>query len=349
MKKGIKSYTFSELADLCAQCGQASFRAKQLIRWLYVTGVTSYDEMTNLPQSFKKQLEEIAPLYPSRIIDKQISHDGTRKYVIEYYDGAKVEAVGMPSKKSLSVCFSTQAGCGMNCSFCATGTEGLTRNLSAGEMIDQLLLVQHDFQTRISHVVSMGQGEPFQNYDAVLEALRFFNDKKGFEIGARHITISTCGIISGILQLAQEPEQFTLAVSLHAARQEIRDNLMPRCASLPLLNLKDALLQYVSKTGRRVSLEYIMIKDVNDTEQDLMALKDFCNSLLCHINLIPINSVAHALYQPSSMKTLEYWVKELNKTHKEATIRNSRGSDINGACGQLKNKQTTSSLNTTYN
>ncbi len=349
MKKGIKSYTFSELTDLCTQCGQAGFRAKQLIHWLYVIGATSYNEMTNLPQSFKRQLEEIAPLYPSHIIDKQVSCDGTRKYVIKYYDGAQVEAVGIPSKKSLSVCFSTQAGCGMNCSFCATGTEGLTRNLSAGEMIDQLLLVQQDFQTRISHVVSMGQGEPFQNYDAVLEALRFFNNKQGFGIGARHITISTCGIISGILRLAQEAKQFTLAVSLHAARQEIRDVLMPRCMSLPLSNLKDALLQYVSETGRRVSLEYIMIKDINDTEQDLIALKEFCNSLLCHINLIPINSVAHKSYQPSSAKTLKYWAEELNKAHKETTIRNSRGSDIDGACGQLKNKQVANSLNTPQN
>ena len=338
MKKGITSYSLSELPALCTSCGQPVFRAKQLIHWLYTTGVTSYDEMTNLPKSFREQLKELAPLYTGSIIDRQISTDGTGKYVIEYYDGSRVEAVGMPSKKSLSVCFSTQAGCGMDCLFCATGTEGLTRNLTSGEMINQLLLVQNDFQTRISHVVSMGQGEPFQNYDAVLEALRFFNSKEGFNIGARHITLSTCGIITGINKLSQEPEQFTLAVSLHATRQEIRDQLMPRCVSLPLPQLKDALLRYISQTGRRVSLEYMMIQDVNDTEQDLQALQEFCESLLCHINLIPINSVDHSRYRPSSQKTLQHWVRELNAIHKETTIRISRGSDIDGACGQLKNK-----------
>ena len=338
MKKDIKSYSFSELTQLCKDCGQPTFRSKQLIHWLYRIGVSSYDEMTNLPKTFREKINEIAPLYPSKIIDKQISKDGTRKYVIEYHDGARVEAVGMPSSKSLSVCFSTQAGCAMECVFCATGTEGLTRNLTSGEMIDQLLLVQNDFQTRISHVVTMGQGEPFQNYDAVLETLRFLNTKDGFEIGARHITLSTCGIISGIEKLSNEPEQFTLAISLHSARQEIRNKLMPRCSSLPLPQLKESLLQYITKTGRRVSFEYLMIKGINDTKQDLDALKEFCESLLCHINLIPINSVDHSPYQPSSKETMKHWVSELTSIHKETTIRNSRGSDIDGACGQLKNK-----------
>ncbi len=338
MKKDILSYSFDELTTLSKACSQPVFRVKQLIHWLYLMGVSSYNEMTNLPKAFRETLKVEAPLYPPKIIDKQISKDKTRKYVIEFQDGARVETVGMPSGKSLSVCFSTQAGCAMECAFCATGTEGLKRNLSSGEMLSQILIVQKDFQTRVSHIVSMGQGEPFQNYDAVMEALHFLNAKNGFEIGARHITISTCGIISGIEKLSYEKEQFTLAVSLHSAIQQTRDELMPRCASLPLAQLKEALLRYVAKTGRRVSLEYMLIKGVTDTEESLEALKAFCTDLLCHINLIPLNSVDHSRFQPSSKATQKHWVDSLSAIHKETTVRNSRGSDIDGACGQLKNK-----------
>ncbi len=342
----IRSYNISEIPALLAQYEQPRFRAKQLISWLYQKGASSYDEMTNLPNALREQLACDYPLTPLAIINKQISHDGTRKYVFEYHDGTRVEAVGIPSfdakkdgtPRHLTVCFSTQAGCAMGCVFCATGEEGLSRNLSSGEMISQINAVQHDFQARVTNVVSMGQGEPFQNYKAVLETLRYLNSPDGLGIGARHITLSTCGIISKIEALSREPEQFTLAVSLHAARQEVRDMLMPRVASQSLPQLKKALMSYVENTGRRVSLEYLLIHKLNDTQQDLEALLAFCEGLLCHVNLIPLNAVDGSAYRPSSPTTQQTWAQTLKAAGIEATMRQSRGSDIDGACGQLKNK-----------
>ena len=205
-------------------------------------------------------------------------------------------------------------------------------------MICQIVAVQNDFGCRVTNLVSMGQGEPFQNYQATLEALRFANAKDGLEIGARHITVSTCGIIQGIDRLANEPEQFTLAVSLHSALQDVRNEIMPRCSNIPLPHLKKALRSYIEKTGRRVSFEYLLIKGVTDTEKNLAALIDFCDGLLCHVNLLSVNEVEGSPYKPSSTATQQRWVKELKSAGKEATIRNSRGSDIDGACGQLKNK-----------
>lgn len=345
--KPIKSYTFSEIEEICRQQGLPRFRADQLIGWIYKTGVTSYGEMTNLPAKMRDELGKRFPLHETELIDRQLSRDGTRKYVFRYFDGACVEAVGIPSRtrdeydvpQHLSICFSTQVGCPMECVFCATGAEGFTRNLSAGEMIDQVRLVQEDFGVRASHVVSMGQGEPFMNYDATIEALGFLNDgKKGFGIGARHITISSCGLIPGIRRLSEDPRQFTFALSLHSARQDLRDTLMPRCTNTPLPSLKQALQAYVKATGRRVSLEYLMMKGINDSNEDLEALITFCSNLLCHINLIPLNAVEHSPYQPSSKNTLQRWMNTLSAAHKEVTIRDSRGSDIDGACGQLKNK-----------
>lgn len=347
MDKDLLAYNISEFSGIVEELGQPKFRTKQLVKWVFQDAVFSYDEMTNLPKALRSALHERFVLIAPVVIDKQTSTDGTRKYVFQYADGTQVEAVGIPSFDSketkneprhLTVCFSTQAGCAMQCAFCATGEEGLTRNLSSAEMVVQVLLVQVDFNCRVTNVVSMGQGEPFQNYDAVLEALRFMNSKDGLGIGARHITVSTCGLISGIDHFANEPEQFTLAVSLHSARQDVRDKLMPRCRSLTLPKLKASLLHYVETTGRRVSLEYLLIAGINDGEADLTALKEFCNGLLCHINLIPMNSVEGSPFKPSSLAIEQRWVNELKASGKECTIRNSRGSDIDGACGQLKNK-----------
>lgn len=347
MEHDIISYNLSELTPLLKSLGQPRFRAKQLLRWLYRDGATSYDEMMNVPRALRETLSKQAPLVPPRIVDRQISHDGTRKYVLAFSDGTRVETVGIPSRASkakrneprhLTVCFSTQAGCAMQCAFCATGHEGLTRNLSSGEMIRQILAVQLDFNMRVTNVVSMGQGEPFQNYDATLEALRFMNADEGLGIGARHITLSTCGLFTGIDRLAKEPEQFTLAVSLHAAQQHTRDLLMPRCAAQPLDRLKRHLLDYVSATGRRVSLEYLLIAGINDTDEALSALQEFCDGLLCHVNLIPLNRIDDSPWQPSSERTQQRFVRALRAMGKEATVRDSRGSDIDGACGQLKNK-----------
>lgn len=225
----------------------------------------------------------------------------------------------------------------MACAFCATGKEGLSRNLSAGEIVDQVLTVQRLLGRRVSNVVGMGQGEPFLNYDNVLAALRIMNSDKGLGIGARHICISTCGIIPGIEHFSHEPEQFTLAVSLHSASQATRLQLMPKTNSFPLPKLKSSLARYIEITNRRVTFEYIMIENVNDKESDLQELLQFCKGLLCHVNLIPINAVPESPFKPSKQQIIQKWIDVTAKHGIETTLRDSRGSDIAGACGQLKN------------
>lgn len=339
MDMPIKSYALPELNDLMADLGQPAFRAKQIAQWLYVHRVHSYDEMTNLPASLRSMLSERFPLFVPTVVERAVSHDGTKKYLIEYHDGVRVETVSIPSRNGdrLTVCFSTQAGCPMACTFCATGKEGFVRNLAPGEIVDQVLIAQEDAEHRVSNVVGMGQGEPFLNYDNSLAALRILNGPKGLAIGARHMSVSTCGLIAGIDRFAREPEQFTLAISLHAALQSVRDALMPNVARDDLPSLKSALQSYVAKTNRRVTLEHIMIRDMNDTQEDLDALCSFCSDLLCHVNLIPMNAVDDSPLQPSSSSTVQHWLSTIQNRGTEATLRESRGSDIAGACGQLKN------------
>ena len=336
--QSIKDFSREGLEGLFLDMGQPKFRAKQVFTWLYQKHARTYQEMTNIPQSLQEKLEHTYPLTWARIINKQISIDGTRKYIVQYDDGLTTEMVAIPTEDRLTVCFSTQVGCAMACAFCATGQEGFSRNLTAGEIVDQIMIAEEDMGLRVTNVVGMGQGEPFLNYDNVVAALRIMNSPDGLGIGARHITVSTCGILSGIKKWSTEPEQFTLAISLHSAIQSTRNQLMPKVASQKIAELKRELQQYVSKTRRRVTLEYIMIRDINDTEDHLKALEGFCEGLLCHVNLIPINSIDDSPYQPCSKNTLQRFVSELQKHGVEATIRNSRGSDIDGACGQLKNK-----------
>lgn len=336
--KPIKSFSQSELTELMKSYRQPAFRAGQIIQWLYQRGVSSYDEMSNIPKALRDTLEANHPLFSSTVINKQVSVDGTRKYLVSFNDGCCVETVGIPSHDGrLTVCFSTQVGCAMGCIFCATGKEGFTRNLSIGEIIDQIHIVQNDFDQRVTNLVGMGQGEPFLNFDAVINALEIINSKQGLTIGARKITLSTCGIIFGINRFADVSEQYTLAISLHAARQEIRDKLMPNAASNPLDQLHKALLSYIQRTNRRVTLEYTLIDGYNDSTEDLNALLSFASDLLCHINLIKLNRIAESPFQPSPMHTMEHWKATAELHGIETTIRISKGSDISGACGQLKN------------
>lgn len=342
----IKRLNLEELEALMIDMGLPKFRAKQLYEWLHTHRVASYEDMTNLPKPLRSRLQEQWPLASASVVDKQVSLDGTRKYILEFADGAQVETVGMPvfhedrkSVKRLSVCFSTQVGCAMACAFCATGKEGFSRNLSCEEMVEQITAVEKDFGCRVTNVVAMGQGEPFLNYEETLAALNQLNSPDSFNIGARHITVSTCGIIRGIRSFSREPEQFTLAISLHSAIQGKRNELMPRVANQPLDQLKRELLKYVERTNRRVTLEYILIQNVNDGEDDLRELISFTEGLLCHVNLLPINAVKDSEYQPSQPKTVNRWIAELAKSGVEATMRISRGSDICGACGQLKNSR----------
>ena len=335
-KRPIKSFSIEELATLFEETRLPKFRVMQVLSWMYVKGVCSYDEMTNLPKTMREQLDATFPLYPAKTLNSQTSQDESRKYLIEFHDGALAETVGIPSDSCrLTVCASTQSGCAMGCIFCATGKAGLTRSLEPGEIVDQILTVQEDFGTRVTNVVLMGQGEPFANYDNTIAALRILNHPKLLNIGARHLTVSTCGIIEGIRKLAEEPEQFTLAVSLHSALQESRNNLIPAMSNQRLDTLRLSLKRYAEFTGRRFTFEYALMKDVNDMEEELNALIDYCRGLLCHVNLIPLNAIEGSSVQPSSGNILHHWQTSLEASGIASSIRNSRGNDISAACGQL--------------
>ena len=336
MNTPLKSLSIGGLREAIRESGLPAFRANQILEWVYSKRVSSYDEMTNLPKALREQFSILYPLYLPDIKVKQVSKDGSRKYLLEFHDQVCVETVGLPSDdERLTVCVSSQAGCSMACDFCATGKLGLMRNLQPGEIVDQVMAVEEDFGRRVTNVVVMGQGEPFANYDSTIEALRIINNPKLINIGARHITVSTCGILKGIEKFSHEEEQFTHAVSLHAARQELRDKLMPTVRNMPLHELRDALLNYEKESGRRYSFEYALMKGVNDSDDDLEALVHYCKPLLCHVNLIPLNKIKGARYNPVPQHEMKRWKEKLEQHGIPASIRKSRGSDIDGACGQL--------------
>ena len=334
----LHAMTHGQLLELMKELGQPSFRAKQVEQWVWEKNVTSPDQMTNLPKDLREQLA--ARLGASGVVEvaRQVSEDGSRKYLLRFPDGVMVECVGMPTGSKLAVCASTQAGCAMNCLFCATGGAGFTRNLTTGEIYEQVMHVRDDFGTRVTSVVFMGQGEPFNNYDASLAALRKLNSPDGAGIGARHLTVSTCGIIPQIKRFMNEPEQFTLAVSLHSAVQKTRNMIMPGVKRYSLIHLYEVMGEYVDKTGRRPTYEYALINGVNDTDNELSALCDFCRGNLAHVNLITLNAVKGSLLQPSAPGRAEEFVRKLADVGVEATIRASRGADIDAACGQLRQR-----------
>lgn len=338
-KPNIKSLSHQQLADFISSHGLPGFRTKQIENWLYATCCHSFDDMTNLPKGLRAALQDAFVLEPLGLITSQSSSDGTRKYLLSLADGLSIETVGIPSQDGarLTVCFSSQAGCSMRCSFCATGRTGFRRNLNSGEMYDQIKFVEDDFGRRVTNVVCMGQGEPFLNYPATMDALRKINAPWGLGIGARHITVSTCGIIKGIQHFATEPEQFTLAVSLHSAIQQTRDKLMPGVANNKLVDLREEIKAYGNITKRRPSLEYALIKDINDDDDHIAALVAFCRGMLCHVNLIPLNPIDDpndtTKLEPS--KRASEISRALSAQHIENSIRVSRGADIDGACGQL--------------
>ena len=337
-RRDLHTLTHGELAEILSELGQPSFRTKQVEEWVWSKNAQSFDDMTNLPKSLREALAQRLTLGGVEEVARQVSVDGSRKYLLRYPDGVSVECVGMPSPGRLSVCASTQAGCAMGCAFCATGAAGLTRSLTASEIYEQVMHVRDDFNDRVTSVVLMGQGEPFMNYDASLGALRRLNDPEGAGIGARHLTVSTCGVIPQIMRFANEPEQFTLAISLHSAVQRTRNALMPGVRKYSLINLYNVMGEYVNKTGRRPTYEYALIGGINDTESELQALCDFCEGTLAHVNLIQLNEVEGSKFRPSTELRAQDFVRRLANVGVEATIRNSRGSDIDAACGQLKQR-----------
>ena len=337
--RDIRLLDLEELQNLVKELGQPAFRAKQLNEWIHEKNACSFDEMTNLPVAMREKLSERFSFNVPVELVKQVSKDGSRKYLLQFADGVSVETVGMPNRNKLAVCISSQAGCAMGCAFCATGLAGLSRSLTAQEMVDQVLHVSRDFGERVTSVVFMGQGEPFANFDATIDALRALNDPDGLAIGARHLTVSTCGVIPGIRRFAELPEQFTLAISLHSAVQGTRNQLMPGVKKYTLPRLHEAIQLYVEKTGRRPTYEFAMIDGINGTNPEMQALIDFCAGTLCHVNLIQLNNIPDSPFRPSPIEKVETLQRRLTMHGVETTIRNSRGSDIDAACGQLKQRR----------
>ena len=335
----LSGLTLDEITEITDELHASKFRAKQIHNWIYNKSVSSIDEMTNLSKDFREKLKQNSLLTDTKIKLKQTSSDGTIKYLVEYPDGVCVETVLMKfnCRTNLTACVSSQAGCAVNCTFCATGKRGFIRNLSYKEIIEQVLIIQRDTGLKVTNIVFMGQGEPLLNLDNVLKAAKIFNQE--FVIGSRRITISTSGIIPQIYELAryslEHNFQATLAISLHAPVHNIRKQLMPIEEKYPLPELKQALSDYIEKTGRRITVEYIMIKNLNSDIENAKALVHFIKDLKCNVNLIPYNDVNETGYEKPSDKEIMKFKYLLEHSGKKVTVRLERGADIDAACGQL--------------
>jgi 23S rRNA (adenine2503-C2)-methyltransferase len=333
----LKSLDPARLAAFVAGLGEPAYRARQIMRWLYERDEPDPAAWTDLPSALREKLDREARVTLLVEADRRVSgRDGTAKFLWRLEDSEAVESVAIPEGERLTVCFSTQVGCALRCTFCATGLGGFRRDLSAGEIVDQVLRMRAWAGRRVTNAVAMGQGEPFRNYEATLAALRILNSPEGLAIGARHLTVSTCGLISGVERFAREPEQFGLAVSLHSARQDVRDRLMPGVRRWHLPELRKACADYSRDTGRRVTFEYALILGTNDSEEDLEALIGFCRGLLCHVNLIPANPVAGSAAGRATKAQVHHFRGELMAVGVETSVRAERGADIDAACGQLR-------------
>ncbi|MCD8377982.1 MAG: 23S rRNA (adenine(2503)-C(2))-methyltransferase RlmN [Candidatus Gastranaerophilales bacterium] len=337
--KILSGLTLEEITEITDELKASKFRAKQIHNRIYLKSVSSIDEMSELSKSFREELKKIAAVTETKIKIKQTSSDGTIKYLVKYPDGECVETVLMrfDNRSNLTACVSSQIGCAVNCSFCATGKRGFIRNLTYTEIIDQVLTIQRDTGLKVTNIVFMGQGEPLLNLDNVLKAIDIFNND--FQIGARRITISTSGIIPQINKLSDYGLQSTLAISLHAPVSEKRIKLMPIEEKYPLSKLKPALLNYVKKTGRRITIEYILIKDFNSDIETAKSLALFLKDIKCNINLIPYNDVTETGYKKPSNNEIMKFKYLLEHSGKKVTVRLERGSDIDAACGQLSGKE----------
>lgn len=335
----IKSLSLNELEQALADIGEPKYRAKQIFQWLHKKYVNSFDEMLNLSKDLRQKLKENYYISCSAIEKKLIScYDSTVKYLFSLNDGEYVEAVLMSYHHGYSACISTQAGCKMGCTFCATGQGGFRRNLTAGEMLSQLQAMEKDRGVRISNVVLMGMGEPLDNFDNVVRFLRLVSSADGMNIGMRHLALSSCGLADKIRQLAELKLQITLSISLHAPNDEIRNRTMPVNKRFPIDELLSACREYIEKTGRRITFEYAMIDGVNDSIDCARQLASRLRGMLCHINLIPVNEVDKTGYKKSGKKSLNAFCAYLNNHGITATIRRTLGSDINASCGQLRGK-----------
>ncbi len=327
-----------EMETMVQSMGASRFRAKQIADWIFKKGVSSITEMTNLPRDFQQQLAAKALINRSKIQTTQTSSDGTAKYLFELLDGNTVESVFLKYNYGNTVCISTQVGCKMGCCFCASTIGGFQRQLSAGEIYDQVLSIEQSAGHRVGGIVLMGSGEPLDNYDEVVKFIRVISAPYSLNIGQRHITLSTSGIVPNIYRLAEEELSITLSVSLHAPNDSIRDHLMPVNKRYPLAQLIPACRDYANRTGRRVSFEYILIHGVNDSVQQAEELADLIKGLMGHVNLIPVNPVKERAWKRPPSETIKKFQTVLEKRGIPATVRREMGTEIDAACGQLRRK-----------
>ena len=332
----LLDYTLDELKVWMSENGESAFRGKQILSWIY-KGVMDFKGMKNIPKSLINKLEENFTITMSEIVEVYKSElDGTEKFLLGFSDGNLIESVLMRYKHGNSICISTQVGCRMGCKFCASTIEGRVRNLTTGEILSEVIAVQNYIGERISNIVLMGSGEPLDNYDNVVKFLEIVSADYGLNIGQRHITLSTCGIVPKIYELADKELSITLAISLHAFSDEKRKEIMPIANKYTISELLEACRYYLNKTKRRITFEYALVKDVNDGMEDAKALGKLLSGMLCHVNLIPVNEIKENSFKRSSKKAIEDFSEILRNNGIEVTTRREMGSDINAACGQLR-------------
>lgn len=339
--KSLYDFNYEQMSEMALEHGWKKFRGHQIFQWLYRKRVTSIDEMSDLSKDTREVLKEHYEITTLELRDKQVSSDGTAKYLFALADGALIESVLMQFDYGKSICVTTQVGCNMGCAFCASGLTKKKRDLTCGEMVAQVLAVQRDLDAkdeRLSHIVVMGTGEPFDNYDNVMNFLATVNHDRGLGIGARHITISTCGVVPKIYAFSREHTQYNLAISLHAPSNELRDKLMPINHAYPLEELFAALKEYTSSNNRRLTFEYILLKGVNDTKTQVKQLAKLLKGMNAYVNLIPYNAVDEKGFRSVTYQEAMVFYDALMKEGIRCTIRKEHGADIDAACGQLRVK-----------
>jgi len=337
MKKDIMSMNLAELTEEILALRQPKFRAKQIYRWLHKAFVTDFSQMSDLSLELRRILDDNFVIFHCTIEKRLVSeYDGTIKYLFKLNDGELIESVLMQYKYGYTVCVSSQVGCRMGCSFCASTLSGVVRSLTPSEILSQIYMISLDNNIRVSHVVMMGMGEPFDNYDNVLKFLSLVSDENGVNISMRHISLSTCGIVPGIMKLMEENLQLTLSISLHAPNDEIRSSMMPVNKKWGVRELIDACKKYTDTTSRRISFEYAMVNGVNDSEECAYELAELLRGMLCHINLIPVNEVTETSCKRSSPARIKRFSEILSAKGFAVTVRRELGADINAACGQLR-------------
>ncbi len=338
IKPDIRSFTYEQLENFILEHGYPKFRAKQIFKWLHA-GIDEFDQMTNLPNNMREELAKISDIYPVRVYKKLISSiDGTVKFIFELFDGNLIETVIMKYNHGYSICVSCQVGCRMGCKFCQSTKSGLERNLTSGEILGQILTAQTELGIRISNIVMMGIGEPLDNFDNTINFLKIVNHPEGVNIGFRHISVSTCGIVPKIKQLADLNMPITLSISLHSAYDKTRQSMMPINKKYSINELLDACRYYQSITGRRICFEYSLIDGVNDSDKDACELFRKLSGIMYHINLIPVNKIENGVFTAPDMAAVESFNKKLIAMGASATIRRTLGSDISASCGQLRSK-----------